>query len=373
MTDADVDGSHIRTLLLTFFYRQMPELIESGHVYIAVPPLYKVKLGKQERYFEKESQLEEILVRDRGARDRGHRPRRADVRVTETRYQRLVARARTSSTAGSARLRARLRRPGCRLRGHAPPRRGRDRGRRPPSRAADRGSRRRAATSLEFVSETPESAADPGDGEGDERRHATSSCRSTCSPRRSTRAPPYLRAARRGRRARRRSRSTLGKKSASGDRFEALRAAILELAKEGIQVTRFKGLGEMNPEQLWETTMDPENRVLVRVDVEDASLADQVFSMLMGDQVEPRRVFIEQNAKDVEVPRCLSVRDRRLGVGRDRAARARAGDAHELPRLRDVVIVSRALPDVRDGLKPVHRRVLYGDARGRTAAEPRRT
>ena len=91
----------------------------------------------------------------------------------------------------------------------------------------------------------------------------------------------------------------LGRKTARAETFEELRDRALGLAKEGIQVGRFKGLGEMNPEELWETTMDPARRTLVRVDVEDAAAADQVFAMLMGDQVEPRREFIEQNAKDV--------------------------------------------------------------------------
>ena len=82
--------------------------------------------------------------------------------------------------------------------------------------------------------------------------------------------------------------------------FEALRSAILELAKEGIQLSRFKGLGEMNPEQLWETTMDPETRTLQRVTMDDAQAADEIFTMLMGDKVEPRRDFIEQHARDVK-------------------------------------------------------------------------
>ena len=90
-----------------------------------------------------------------------------------------------------------------------------------------------------------------------------------------------------------------GKKQATADTFSALRDAALELAKDGMQISRFKGLGEMNPEQLWETTMDPANRMLLRVDVEDAAAADAVFTMLMGDAVEPRRLFIEQNASEV--------------------------------------------------------------------------
>jgi DNA gyrase subunit B len=90
-----------------------------------------------------------------------------------------------------------------------------------------------------------------------------------------------------------------GKKTETAETFDELRSKALDLAKEGLHLSRFKGLGEMNPEQLWETTMDPERRLLIRVDVEDASAADQMFSILMGDQVEPRRQFIEQNARDV--------------------------------------------------------------------------
>jgi DNA gyrase subunit B len=90
-----------------------------------------------------------------------------------------------------------------------------------------------------------------------------------------------------------------GKKKRLAETFDELRHEALDLAKEGIQVGRFKGLGEMNPEELWETTLNPANRMLIRVEVEDAAAADRVFSMLMGDQVEPRRDFIESNAKDV--------------------------------------------------------------------------
>ena len=93
---------------------------------------------------------------------------------------------------------------------------------------------------------------------------------------------------------------TMGKHVETVQTFERLRPAILDLAKEGLNLQRFKGLGEMNPEQLWETTMNPENRVLQQVSVEDAAAADEIFSMLMGDRVEPRREFIERNARDVK-------------------------------------------------------------------------
>ena len=92
----------------------------------------------------------------------------------------------------------------------------------------------------------------------------------------------------------------VGKEDEIAESFDALRGRVLDASKQGIQLSRFKGLGEMNAEQLWETTMDPARRLLIRVDVEDASAADRVFSTLMGDQVEPRREFIEQNARNVK-------------------------------------------------------------------------
>jgi DNA gyrase subunit B len=295
MTDADVDGSHIRTLVLTFLYRHMRELFEYGHVYIAVPPLYKVKLGNQEFYFEKDSQLEELLVRERfgelEVRDRGG----TDVKLTEARWKRFTG-ALTEFEGWSARLRA-------------------DFG----PHAADLVVSHRL---VELDITTPAAAEKaiaglPPNGyklsvlERDESglqvkvvEEETSAAQTIGLSAELLASPIYANL----RRAYEKLVEVvgpppfslaLGKHTAEPETFSGLRHEALELSKEvGTQLSRYKGLGEMNPEQLWETTMDPAKRLLVRVDVEDASAADQLFSMLMGDQVEPRRVFIEENAKD---------------------------------------------------------------------------
>jgi DNA gyrase subunit B len=298
MTDADVDGSHIRTLVLTFLYRHMRELFERGHVYIAVPPLYKVKLGNQEFYFEKESQLEELLVRERFGElevlDRDDK----DVKLSEAKWKRFTA-ALTEFEGWLARLRADY--------GHH---------------AAELVIDHRL---VEHEALTPAAleraiATLPANGytlsvlERDDNGLRVKVVEESTSAAQSVRLsadllsspiyanlrksyaklmevvgpPPF--------------RLKLGKKSDEAQTFSELRGRSLDLAKEvGIQLSRFKGLGEMNADQLWETTMDPAKRLLVRVDVEDAHAADQLFSMLMGDQVEPRRVFIEENARDVKV------------------------------------------------------------------------
>jgi DNA gyrase subunit B len=302
MTDADVDGSHIRTLLLTFFFRQMKELVERGHVYAAVPPLYRVKIGNQERFIEKESHFEELLVRER-AKDTEVTDRNGQsFKVTEARHQRLV-RALTELDGWMSRLRA-------------------DHG----ATAADFVIQHRLAEhEASTLEEVERLLPTLGDEEYDLASAGThDAVLPNGTPDRVLRAklveretnaathldlpasmfaspvyaglqktyarlldivgaPPFT--------------ITLGKKIRTAATFDEVRTAIVDLAREGIQVSRFKGLGEMNAEELWDTTMNPENRVLVQVSVEDAALADQVFSMLMGDEVEPRRLFIEQNAK----------------------------------------------------------------------------
>jgi DNA gyrase subunit B len=295
MTDADVDGSHIRTLILTFLYRQMQELVERGHVHIAVPPLYRVKLGGRQQYVEKESQFEDLLVRERikdlEVTDRNDRT----TKLTESRYARFAQRLHAFDGL-SARLRA-------------------DHG----SGAAgfvvdhrlvetDAGTPGELARALAGVDGNGyDVTVLEADGEQAKVRiveRATSAASHVVVPAALLASPFY--------RQLRDSYAklvelvgsppfdlSLGKKSAHAETFDGLRARALDLAKDGIQVSRFKGLGEMDADELWETTMNPANRMLVRVDVDDAAAADRVFSMLMGDQVEPRREFIEQNAKDV--------------------------------------------------------------------------
>ncbi|RDI74078.1 gyrB: DNA gyrase subunit B [Gaiella occulta] len=295
MTDADVDGAHIRTLILTFIYRTMRELVEAGHIYIAVPPLYHVKLGNQEMYFEKDSQLEELLVRER-VKDIAITSRDGEeVVLSEARYQRFT-RALAELEAWQAKLASEF--PG----------------------AADFVIEHRL---VEADASTPAEAESlirnmPANGyeltvtERLEDRllvkiveTETSAAEHVVLPGSLLSSPAYVNL----RRAYERLAEIVGlpvfqlsygKKTDSAETFGALRERALELAKEGMHISRFKGLGEMNPEQLWETTMDPARRMLLKVEVDDAAAADEVFSMLMGDQVEPRRLFIEQNAKGVK-------------------------------------------------------------------------
>jgi DNA gyrase subunit B len=296
MTDADVDGSHIRTLILTFLYRQMPELIDRGHVYIAVPPLYRVKLGNQEFYFEKDAQLEDLLARERipnvEVTSRGGEA----VKFTEARWNRF-AKDLQQYEGYYARLRSDFGSPATelmilhRLVEHEIE--GPDDLPRAISEIAENGY---ALSVLEHgedefrvrVVETETSAG----------RNITVPVELLASPMfRGLRTaykrlvdqlgpPPFT--------------VKVGKEIEIAETFDLLRERVLDAAKQGAQVSRFKGLGEMNAEQLWETTMDPAKRLLMRVDVDDAAAADRVFSMLMGDAVDPRREFIERNAKDVK-------------------------------------------------------------------------
>jgi DNA gyrase subunit B len=265
-------------------------------VYIAVPPLYRVKLGNQEFYFEKDAQLEDLLARERipnvEVTSRGGEA----VKFTEARWNRF-AKDLQQYEGYYARLRSDFGSPATelmilhRLVEHEIE--GPDDLPRAISEIAENGY---ALSVLEHgedefrvrVVETETSAG----------RNITVPVELLASPMfRGLRTaykrlvdqlgpPPFT--------------VKVGKEIEIAETFDLLRERVLDAAKQGAQVSRFKGLGEMNAEQLWETTMDPAKRLLMRVDVDDAAAADRVFSMLMGDAVDPRREFIERNAKDVK-------------------------------------------------------------------------
>ena len=295
MTDADVDGSHIRTLILTFLYRQMPELVDRGHIFIAVPPLYAVRINGREQYVEKEAHFEDLLVRER-VKDAEVTDRGGDTqKLTEARYARFsralheyegwVSRLRADFGAGPANF----------VTAH----------RLVETEAGSLGDLEVALGTIApngYEVSLVETGADGATIRVVERE--TSAAANVVLPAELLVSPVYTNLRKTYARLVEIVGSPpftiqLGNKSAEAETFTELRDRALDLAKEGLKPRRFKGLGEMDPEELAQTTMDPARRMLVRVDVEDAAAADQVFSMLMGDQVEPRRLFIEQNAKDV--------------------------------------------------------------------------
>jgi DNA gyrase subunit B len=305
MTDADVDGSHIRTLILTFFYRQMPELIERGYIYIAQPPLYKVAKGKQEQYVKDDEALNTYLLHSALANTslyvNAHSPAITDAALAEiaTLYQKAQA-------------------------------------------AIARLARRYPKFILEKLLEMPELTASNLKDQTNVETWAKQL--DTLLNQEGKNGPAFKVVA--NKQADRElflptitmkihgvdtdytlgyeffvskdyvkmaeyAKKTEGLLEADafvqrGDKKRALQSVgeaitwLLNEAKRGLTIQRYKGLGEMNPEQLWDTTMNPETRRMLQVNIEDAVATDQIFTTLMGDQVEPRREFIEQNALLVE-------------------------------------------------------------------------
>jgi DNA gyrase subunit B len=296
-TDADVDGAHIRTLVLTFLYRQMPELIDAGYVYIAKPPLYRVKQGNQETYLERESELEELLLRDKleqiEVADAGGRA----TKLSKSRWQSYTRRAKEYEGWGSS-LQAEF--------GHETVRFLEESSLLDEEAATLAAARkvlgRKADEAEPFETELVEDS-DAG--------LAVKAIERKTGLARTHRLPAELfehydyrkfaevHAALLKQVGRPPFKVRLGGRESEALSFQTLRASVIELARHGVQLTRFKGLGEMNADQLRETTMDPASRTLARVTLDDATAADQIFSMLMGDQVSPRRDFIERNAKEV--------------------------------------------------------------------------
>jgi DNA gyrase subunit B len=297
MTDADVDGAHIRTLVLTFLYREMPELIEAGYIYIAKPPLYKLKNGKQETYVEKESELEELLLRDKLEQIEMADAEGESHKLTATRWQRFNRKLKEHEGWADA-LQANFGHELVRFLGE--------------SEVLDRG-----ITSLAGVKELlngdagvdepfdTEVVSESGEGilvRAVHRRDGLAKVFELSAAlfeshdyRRLVESHAEL-LQQLGRPA---FQVKLDQKERTAESFEELRRMVLELARQGVTMQRFKGLGEMNPEQLRETTMNPASRTLERVRVDDAALAERVFTDLMGDKVEPRKAFIERHAKEV--------------------------------------------------------------------------
>ena len=296
MTDADVDGSHIRTLLLTFFYRQMPELVERGHIYIAQPPLYKAKLAKDERYLKDDYELNEFMLRQalvdaalhpavrrdpitgdtlaelakayllaEAVIERVSRWIDRDVLVAMLRGVQIELGRRDSAQISADALAAALPGIGMRVSAHFDPKTERYQIRIERTR---HGNLRVTAIDSEFVHS----------GDYAQIRQTAEMLRGLVG------VGAYVQ---RG-----------DKKFPVKDFGEAMRWLLAEVQK-AMNLQRYKGLGEMNPSQLWETTMDPTVRRLLRVQIDDGIAADEIFTKLMGDEVEPRRAFIESNALGV--------------------------------------------------------------------------
>ena len=295
MTDADVDGAHIRTLLLTFFYRQMPEVIEKGYLYIAQPPLYKAERGKSERYLKDEAELDEYLI-DQGVAGQmlilasGEQIAGADLRARvkeavsfRANLQRLALRA-PGSIVEQAALAGVLKQ------------------------GAGDAEAAAAAVRLNRIAEEGE---DTWTGRFDddvflftrmvrgveEKAALDPQLLATPDARRLAERAETMRAIFEGNSILRHEKT--GDNAISGP--VALLKAVLEAGERGIKIQRYKGLGEMNPDQLWETTLDPNARTLLQVRVDHADTAHEMFTKLMGDLVEPRREFIQENALDAQV------------------------------------------------------------------------
>ncbi|MDZ7734982.1 MAG: DNA topoisomerase (ATP-hydrolyzing) subunit B [Gammaproteobacteria bacterium] len=299
MTDADVDGSHIRTLLLTFLYRQMPELIERGYVFIAQPPLYKIKKGKQERYIKDESEKDAYLL-EQALDDAALRPAISIEPVTGEALKDLAG-----DYIRMNRAIERLKRR------YYPPLL--DAMRALPPLEAEHTSDRAAVENWfgRFEEQLNKDNADAAEYSTEvfltaDAQEYGGRVRVTIHGLESDNVfPPdffsgkdYQQLIAPGRRV------SLGDGASirRGDQVRAIHSAkeafdwLLEESAKGMHIQRYKGLGEMNPEQLWETTMNAETRSLSQVRIEDAVAADDIFTTLMGDQVEPRRDFIESNA-----------------------------------------------------------------------------
>ncbi len=316
MTDADVDGSHIRTLLLTFFYRQMPEAIKRGYIYIAQPPLFKVKKGKKEQFLKDEDALARFVfdegVRDLVVRTQGFSSGAGGVPLSGDPLRNLlddmgkwkkILRG-IGRRSEPVIIEALVRTSGLDAAGLADP---------------EKLSQAEAAINAYVTEREPDLLPLVFTIERDE-EHSTNRLRVGTRAGVSTKVttidhellggaelrelhaihrgivalgqPPFF-AITHGESGEEESAEEIG-------RIDDLVAYVDARGKKGLGIQRYKGLGEMNPEQLWDTTMNPETRILLQVKIDDAIVTDELFSLLMGDEVEPRREFIERHALDVK-------------------------------------------------------------------------
>ena len=301
MTDADVDGAHIRTLLLTFFYRQMVEIIEKGYLYIAQPPLYKVKKGKTEQYLQDNSSFEEFIL-TQGLEEYEVESSTGKVEKTAARnlFRKITQFNSLVTTLARRADRELLHAMALdedwtveTLKTEAALKRKLDK-------YGERFAGRKDGGNFNFIIK-PDEEHDGFQAECHTVRNNLKvttrvtydflSSNQLAEMRKLTSSfdklgkAPY--------------KATSAEESQTFSDIESLKRFIEEKAQKGVQIQRYKGLGEMNPEQLWETTMDPKKRSFLQVHIEDAVEADSIFSTLMGDQVKPRRDFIEANALKV--------------------------------------------------------------------------
>lgn len=304
MTDADVDGAHIRTLILTFFYRQMPLLVENRYIYIAQPPLYKVSRQKSEQYIKDETALNKYLIKmasddievwdkEKGSYIKGER--------LEKLLSRLVAYKGLLDQISKKQIDPDVISTLAHMDFERESLKDRDAVENIISRIKERFTSRRPGDSIDFVVTSDEehvsykfeveikkagihqkTVIDEDFISSPEFKEIKA-----LSPTKTgLGGPPY--------------KVKVKDEETTIETSAALLDFVMEVSKKGLNIQRYKGLGEMNPDQLWETTMNPETRTLLQVTLDDSIVADEVFTILMGDQVEPRRRFIEQHAKEVK-------------------------------------------------------------------------
>ncbi|BCA78217.1 DNA topoisomerase (ATP-hydrolyzing) subunit B [Desulfuromonas sp. AOP6] len=293
MTDADVDGSHIRTLLLTFFFRQMPAMIERGYLYIAQPPLFKIKRGKKEIYLKDELSLQDYLLDEgtegmtiqmekSGKAIRGKQiiPTLKNIIDYNSLFEKLVTKG-VNKELLKVFVHGKVQNGFSDMDDLTP--------------LAERLKALEPRADFQPISDPPRILFTLGSI----RARVDQNILEILSSHEYTLLLQAYRKIEDICKDEKAFVSSEGKEEAQIDSVQELLTFFMDRAKKGQYIQRYKGLGEMNPEQLWETTMDPDKRVLLQVKVEDAVEADEIFTVLMGDQVEPRREFIENNALNV--------------------------------------------------------------------------